>query len=210
MKIVRVWLLSFLSFSMAVSSFGADDTKLSANRNDNVTEKTKDPGNPVIVIETSLGTIKAELWPDKARETVENFLHYTDDHFYDGLIFHRVMKRFMIQGGGFTPDMKEKSTRSPIQNEARSDTRNDRGTLAMARTSIINSATSQFFINLIDNGFLNHRNDTPQGFGYCVFGQVIEGIEIVDKIGATKTGNHGRFSDVPVTTVTIKSIRRAE
>lgn len=162
---------------------------------------------PVVVIETSMGTIKAELWPDKAPLTVENFLKYVKEESYDGLIFHRVIKNFMIQGGGFTPDMKQKSTRPPVKNEAGSDTPNRCGTLAMARTSVVDSATSQFFINLVDNDFLNHRNKTPQGFGYCVFGEVVEGMSVVDAIGSVKTGRSMGFSDVPEEAVLIKSIR---
>ena len=127
--------------------------------------------NPIVVIRTSMGSIKAELWSDKAPLTVKNFVDYVKEGFFDGLIFHRVIDGFMIQGGGFTPDMKQKKSRDPIKNEAGKDALNKRGTLAMARTSIVDSATSQFFINLKDNAFLDHRNKTPQGFGYCVFGK---------------------------------------
>jgi cyclophilin family peptidyl-prolyl cis-trans isomerase len=126
------------------------------------------PQKTVVVIETTMGTIKAELWPDKAPETVKNFLSYVEDKTYDGTIFHRVIPAFMIQGGGFTADMNQKPTHKPIKNEARSDTPNARGTLAMARTQVVDSATCQFFINHADNQFLNHTNNTPQGFGYCV------------------------------------------
>ena len=163
----------------------------------------------VVVIETSLGNITAELYPDKAPVTVSNFLAYADEKFYDGTIFHRVIKGFMIQGGGFTAGMKQKSTKAPIKNEADNGLTNDRGTLAMARTMVVDSATSQFFINHGErNGFLNHRAKNPQEYGYAVFGKVISGMDVVDKIAAVATGQAGPFGDVPQTPVEIKSIRR--
>lgn len=165
---------------------------------------------PVVVIETSLGMIRAELWADRAPETVANFLRYVDEKFYDGLIFHRVIPGFMIQGGGFSPEMRSKSTGPEITNEAAADLRNDRGTLAMARTGEINSATSQFFINLVDNDALNHTDNTPRGFGYCVFGKVVDGMDVVDRIAQAPTGNKGPYSNVPVEVIVIKTIRRAE
>ena len=171
---------------------------------------TQPQSNPLVTIETSMGTIKAELWAQKAPETVENFMGYVDQGFYDGLIFHRVIDGFMIQGGGMKADMKPKATGKPIKNEASAELRNDRGTLAMARTNDINSATSQFFINLVDNDFLNHKSDKPAEFGYCAFGKVVEGMEVVEAIGKTKTGNVGGYGDVPVETVEIKSIGRAD
>ena len=165
--------------------------------------------NPVVVMETSHGTIVIELWEDRAPVSVENFLRYVDNDYYDGLIFHRVISGFMIQGGGFDADMVQKSTYDPIINEARADTPNARGTIAMARTSDINSATSQFFINHADNVFLNHTDETMQGFGYAVFGAVIEGMDVVDAIAAVETGNHPRgFGDVPQEPVTIVSVNR--
>lgn len=166
--------------------------------------------NPIVVIETSKGTIKAELWADKAPATVENFIAYANDKFFDGTIFHRVIPRFMIQGGGFTPSMNQKPTRAPVRNEARADTPNARGTLAMARTAVVDSATSQFFINLVDNGFLNHQSQSPQGFGYCVFGKVIDGMDVVDAIAAVPTGTVSGHQDVPREPVAITSIRLAE
>jgi len=166
--------------------------------------------NPVVIMETSLGTMKIELWADKAPESVKNFLAYVDDKHYDGTIFHRVISNFMIQGGGFTPDMEQKDTKPPVKNEARSDVKNDKGTLAMARTSDVNSATAQFFINVKDNDFLNHRDETARGFGYCVFGKVIEGMDVVDKIKNVRTGTKGHYSDVPVEPVVIKSVKRAD
>ena len=172
-----------------------------------VSEETK---NPVAVIETSLGTIKVELWPEVAPKTVENFKAYADEEFYNGTIFHRVIPDFMIQGGGFTPDMNQKKTRQPIKNEARADTRNERGTIAMARTPAVDSATSQFFINVKYNDFLDHKGETAQEFGYCVFGKVIDGMDVVDKISGVKTRVVGRNQDVPAEPVVIKSIRVQE
>ena len=171
--------------------------------------------NPVVVIETSMGTIKVELYEDKAPITVKNFLAYTDDKFFDDTIFHRVIGKenkgddFMIQGGGFTADMNQKKTKGQIKNEATNGLKNDRGTLAMARTGVVDSATAQFFINLKDNAFLNHTNTSDRGFGYCVFGKVIEGMDVVDKIKAVKTTNKNGMDDVPVDAVTIKSVTRA-
>ncbi len=161
---------------------------------------------PAVVIETSMGTIKVELWPDKAPNTVENFLAYADAHHYDGTIFHRVIKGFMIQGGGITTDGQPKATRAPIKNEARSDTPNDRGTLAMGLLpGQVNSATDQFYINLVDNRHLNHTNNTDAGYGYAVFGKVISGMDVVDKIAAVKV--QGRDA-VPIEPVIIKSVGR--
>jgi cyclophilin family peptidyl-prolyl cis-trans isomerase len=157
-----------------------------------------------------MGVIKAELWSDTAPITVKNFLAYADGKHYDGLIFHRVIQGFMIQGGGLDPAMKEKATRAPIKNEASVDKKNDRGTLAMARTGVVDSATSQFFINLVDNKFLDHRDKTPRGFGYCAFGKVTEGMDVVDKIAAVAVANAGGHQNVPTTPVLIKSIRRGE
>jgi cyclophilin family peptidyl-prolyl cis-trans isomerase len=166
--------------------------------------------NPVVIMETSEGTIKIELWKDKAPGTVANFLRYVDDGFYSGTIFHRVIADFMIQGGGMTPDMKEKKTRDAIRNEAAPELKNMRGTLAMARTNLIHSATAQFFINVVDNEFLNQKNKTPAGFGYAVFGEVVEGMEVVDTIRSVETGSFGPYSDVPRKTVLITGARRAE
>ncbi len=172
---------------------------------------TKDPATmPVVTIETSHGTITAELFADKAPLTVENFLSYVDKGSYDGTVFHRVIPDFMIQGGGFTSEMSQKPTAAPIRNEARADVPNARGTLAMARTQVVDSATAQFFINLKDNAFLNHRDRTPQGFGYAVFGRVTDGMDVVDRIAQEPTGTHpSGHRDVPQTPVVIRSVRRA-
>jgi cyclophilin family peptidyl-prolyl cis-trans isomerase len=158
----------------------------------------------VVLLETSMGNIKVELYPDKAPVSVKNFLAYVKEGHYDGLVFHRVIRGFMIQGGGFTSDMKEKRpVQPPIKNEAGNGLKNDRGTIAMARTGVVDSATAQFFINVVNNDFLNHANDSPQGFGYAVFGTVIEGMDVVDKIRGVPTGNVRMFSDVPKEPVTI-------
>ena len=164
--------------------------------------------NPIVVMETNKGTIRIELWADEAPLSVENFLRYTDNELYDGLIFHRVIDGFMIQGGGFNSDMVQLSAYEPIKNEAKSSVPNNRGTLSMARTNVVDSATSQFFINLADNDFLNHTSDTPSGFGYAVFGQVIGGMEVVDEIAKVATGRSGPYNDVPTEPIIILSARR--
>jgi len=164
--------------------------------------------NPIVVMETSEGSVKIELWADKTPITVENFLRYVDGDLYDGLIFHRVIPGFMVQGGGMRPDMSELSTFSPIKNEASATLKNNRGTLAMARTQVVDSASSQFFINLVDNAFLNHTDETSSGFGYAAFGEVIEGMDVVDAMAGVSTGRKGGHSDVPVEPITIISINR--
>jgi len=175
------------------------------------TTEGRDAAKAVVVIRTSMGDIKAELWPDKAPGTVRNFLRYADEGFYDGTVFHRVMDGFMIQGGGLTATMAEKPTHAPIRNEAAAELRNDRGTLAMARTDEVHSATSQFFVNLKDNGFLNHKAPTPDAFGYCAFGKVIEGMDVVDRIAKVPTRLDPRGEkSVPVDTIEIYTIRRAQ
>ena len=163
--------------------------------------------NPSVDILTSLGAIRIELYPDKAPKTVENFLQYARDGFYDGTVFHRVIPGFMVQGGGFTPEMTQKKTREPIVNEALNGLKNDVGTLAMARTPDPNSATAQFFINVADNNFLNFTAPTRQGFGYCVFGRVVQGMDIVNKIVAVPTGNRGGHQNVPLKPILIRSVR---
>ena len=160
--------------------------------------------HPQVTFETSHGPFVLELDRGSAPETVENFLAYVRDGFYEGTVFHRVIAGFMIQGGGFTPEFKQLRTRAPIRNEADRGGRNDRGSIAMARTSDPHSATAQFFINVVDNDFLNHRGRTPQGWGYAVFGRVVEGMDTVDRIAAAKTGSRGSFQDVPQETVVIR------
>jgi len=161
-----------------------------------------------VVIETNYGDITVELNDEKAPQSVANFLTYVDTLHYTDTIFHRVIKDFMIQGGNFTVDMAPKKNRAPIKNEAANGLRNLRGTIAMARTNVVDSATSQFFINLKDNGFLDHKSTSPQGYGYAVFGKVVKGMEVVDKIGSTQTHTFKRFRDVPVEPVVIRSINR--
>ncbi|MGE5189884.1 MAG: peptidylprolyl isomerase [Gemmatimonadota bacterium] len=161
-------------------------------------------GKPVVLLETSLGKIKIALDPAKAPVSVENFLAYVKAGHYDGLIFHRVIRDFMVQGGGFTKDMRERRpSRPPIKNEAGNGLRNERGTVAMARTQVVDSATAQFFINVVNNDFLDHVDETPRGYGYAVFGKVIEGMDVVDKIRAVPTGRFSMFQDVPKEPVTI-------
>lgn len=161
-------------------------------------------GNPMVLMSTSMGNIKIELYPDRAPVTVENFLGYVRDGFYDGTIFHRVIPGFMIQGGGFTPDMNQKPTKEPIKNEADNGLKNDKGTITMARTNVVDSATSQFFINQANNDFLNHGS---RDFGYAVFGKVVEGMDVVDRIAAVRTGSVGMFQDVPEEAIVIKSAK---
>jgi cyclophilin family peptidyl-prolyl cis-trans isomerase len=164
--------------------------------------------NPIVVIQTNKGAITVELWADKAPISVENFLRYTDSNFFDGMVFHRVIPGFMIQGGGFSPDMVQKSTYDAIKNEASASVPNDRGTLAMARTNVIDSATAQFFVNLVDNDFLNHTDETQRGFGYAVFGEVIEGMDVVDTIAKVETATTKGFQNVPTEPVVITSAKR--
>jgi len=161
-----------------------------------------------VLIETSQGTIKAELDGDKAPITVANFLAYVDDKFFDDTIFHRVIPDFMIQGGGFAPGLRQKTTKQAIKNESGNGLSNQRGTLAMARTNVPDSATAQFFINLKDNTFLD-KAKAQDGVGYCVFGKVTEGMDVVDKIEGVATGRRGMHENVPAQDVVIKSVRRA-
>lgn len=162
--------------------------------------------NPVVVIETSLGSITAELDRRSAPVSVANFLAYAESGFYNGTVFHRVIRGFMIQGGGMTADLQRKETRAPIRNEATNGLSNDRGTLAMARTNVVDSATAQFFINTVDNPGLNNRGTDPGSYGYAVFGRVTDGMDVVDEIEGVRTGRRGPFNDVPETAVEILSV----
>jgi len=164
----------------------------------------------MVKLHTNYGTITLELYADKAPVTVENFLTYVKDGFYNGTIFHRVISNFMIQGGGMEPGMKEKATNAPIKNEADNGLSNERGTIAMARTMEPHSASAQFFINVKDNTFLNHSSPTPNGWGYAVFGRVVDGMDVVDKIKEVQTGNAGYHQDVPVEDVIIESAEVTE
>ncbi len=161
--------------------------------------------NPVVLLSTSMGNIRIELDAIKAPITSKNFVDYVNDGHYNGLIFHRVIPGFMIQGGGMDPQMNEKQNKSPIKNEAANGLKNNLGTVAMARTNVVDSATSQFFINVKNNDFLNHRSTAPAEFGYAVFGQVIEGMDVVQNIEKVRTGNKGNHQDVPVDAVVINS-----
>jgi peptidyl-prolyl cis-trans isomerase B (cyclophilin B) len=169
-------------------------------------ETMKDPKDPVVVISTSMGDMEVELYKNDAPITVQNFMWYVKNGFYDGLVFHRVIDNFMIQGGGFTPAMKKKEGNDPIENEATNGLSNDKYTIAMARTNSVRSATAQFFINNKDNVFLNHKDTTQQGFGYCVFGKVISGQEVVDKISKVKTTMKNGMQDVPAEPVVINKV----
>jgi len=163
----------------------------------------------VVLMQTSMGDIRLRLFPDRSPITVGNFLSYVDDGSYDGTIFHRLIESFMIQGGGYTTDFTRKKTRKPIKNEADNGLSNKRGTLSMARTNLINSATCQFFINVVDNSFLDHHG--PREFGYAVFGEVVQGMDVVDRIRAVETGANGPFtSDCPLENVVIQSVSRVE
>lgn len=170
----------------------------------------------VVVLETSMGNIEIALFPDKAPLTVQNFLKYVDEQYYDGTLIHRVIKDFIIQGGGLASDFTVKTAKDSIKNEAMNGLKNKRGTIAMARTGVVDSATSQFYINLKDNTQLDHRDDTPTGYGYAVFGEVISGMETVDRIASVVTGEklldpenkRGLYVDVPTEPVIVKSIRR--
>ncbi|MFC1508488.1 peptidylprolyl isomerase [Candidatus Omnitrophota bacterium] len=196
---MKILMKSALMIAVILYSTGifADDT-------------TKDEVTMVLVMKTNMGTIEFELFTDKAPKTTTNFLSYVMESFYDSTVFHRVIKGFMLQCGGYTVDYQKKNTKPPIENEAANGLKNDRGTLAMARTGEIHSATSQFFINHADNTFLDHKNDTPKGFGYCVFGKVTKGMDVVDKI-ANVSVQRGTFSEaVPLKPVIIESLKVKE
>lgn len=169
--------------------------------------KAADGGNPVVVMKTNQGTIEIELWADKAPITVENFLKYVDKGHYKGTIFHRVIKGFMIQGGGFNAEMTQKPADPPIKNEADNGEKNVTGTLAMARTNVVDSATAQFFINTVNNPALDHTGPGAK-FGYAVFGKVISGMDVVQKIENIPTGVHNRMRDVPTEPMIIESVER--
>lgn len=170
-------------------------------------ENTKQSSKNInILMKTNIGEIKLELYPEKAPVTVENFVSYINDNFFNGLIFHRVIDGFMIQGGGFDENLHQKETKAPIKIESDNGLKNDRGTIAMARTNDPNSATSQFFINLVDNNFLNFRSPDIAGYGYAVFGKVTDGMEVVDKIATVPTGSFGYMQDVPKYLIQIESV----
>jgi cyclophilin family peptidyl-prolyl cis-trans isomerase len=167
---------------------------------------TPAPGNPVVVVTTSMGEFTLELFKDKAPVSVENFLAYADAGFYEGTIFHRVKAGYVVQGGGYTPEMVEKATRPPIQNEATNGLKNSRGTLAMARTRALRSATAQWYVNVANNSALDHKGYSPDDFGYAVFGRVLSGMDVVDTIAKVPTGTNGDHEDVPTTPVVIQKV----
>ncbi len=201
-RILTVCLLATLALSATAENKAESKSSTEA--------KPSADAKPKVALETSKGRIVLELFPDKAPKTVANFLAYVDSGFYDETIFHRVIDGFMVQGGGFTADMKQKTPNAPVDNEADNGLRNDRGTVAMARTMQPHSATAQFFINSVNNDPLNHRTKTPQGWGYTVFARVIEGMNVVDTIGRVATTRKGGASDVPVEPVVILKASRVE
>jgi cyclophilin family peptidyl-prolyl cis-trans isomerase len=178
---------------------------LSSNK-DMETMKNSNVEKPIVVMKTSMGDIKIELYPDKAPLSVQNFLQYVKTGHYDHTIFHRVIDNFMVQGGGFTANLTQKNTMPPVKNEASNGLKNTRGTVAMARTQEVNSATAQFFINVSDNTFLNYKSENPAEYGYCVFGKVIEGMDVVDKIKSVDTTSQGPYRDIPVNPIEIISV----
>lgn len=223
------FLIAFFSFFFLISGCNADETKkveevkvaieetAAVVPNKTVTEQLtdiKDSGdkmaNPKVKLETSKGVMMIELDAEKAPLSAANFVDYVNDGFFDGLIFHRVIPNFMVQGGGMNPDMSQKPNKAAIQNEANNGLKNDRGTLAMARTGDPHSATSQFFVNLKDNDFLNHTSESSAGWGYAVFGKVTEGLDVIDEIAKVPTGNVGGHGDVPTEAVTIIKATLAE
>lgn len=198
--LILLTLAAFSGVAYCEKAKESANTKLQSN--------AKEQADMQITIDTSMGEIIVELYPDKAPATVANILAYIDDKHYDNTIFHRVIDGFMIQGGGFTRGMDQKPTKAPVKNEADNGLKNLRGTLAMARTMIVDSATSQFFINLVDNGYLDFKAKNDREWGYCVFGKVAEGMDVVDKIAKVKTGFSGRHQNVPTEPVIIRSITR--
>ncbi len=190
--------LNLINFSVA---YAADQKTKTSKKGDKKMDKA-----PVVIIETSEGKMEVELNQEKAPISVANFLKYTDEHFYDGTIFHRVIKNFMIQGGGFDAKMVQKATHAKIKNEAKNGLKNDKYPFAMARKNVVYSASSQFFINTKNNAFLNYQDDN--NYGYAVFGKVITGTDVVDKIEAVHTTTKGQYGDVPEKTVTILSVKR--
>jgi len=205
---IMLMISGILCFIWVPAATGLDPKDPSAQASPASGEKAKsqESEHPKVIIKTSVGDITLELDRKRAPVTVENFLQYAKDGFYNGTIFHRVIADFMIQGGGMEPGMKKKPTQSPIRNEANNGLKNKTGTIAMARTSVVDSATSQFFINCKDNSFLDHRDTSSRGYGYAVFGHVIEGMDVVRKIEKTQTGTKGSYRDVPVEDILIVSV----
>ncbi len=199
-----LWMSLFLLLSAPLYATDAPVSTISVTA-----EPSQHKENILVTMQTSLGTIKLELYPEKAPKTVENFTRYIKEGFFDGTIFHRVIDNFMIQGGGFSADYQQKKTHAPVENEAKNGLKNERGSIAMARTNNPHSATAQFFINVKTNDFLNYPGH--DGWGYAVFGKVVEGMDVVDKIKAVKTGSGGPLpTDVPQTAVIIEKVTMAE
>lgn len=213
--VVTFFLVTLTFFQAANAGESAKKDKANAEANEKPKAEDKKIQNKkgekmVVLFETNQGNFKVKLNAEKAPVTVENFLKYVDDGFYNGTIFHRVIKGFMIQGGGFTADLTQKQTRATIKNEANNGLLNKRGTIAMARTMDPHSASAQFFVNLVDNGFLDFKSEDIRGWGYAVFGEVIEGMDVVEKIGAVKTKTQKGYDDVPEAVVEVKSAKRVE
>ena len=194
-RVTRLFTATLTTFAMGCAAGGSPSAQAAES------------DHPRVAFETSHGAFVLELDRETAPETVANFLAYVRDGFYEGTVFHRVIAGFMVQGGGFTEEFRQLQTRAPVRNEADRGGRNDRGTIAMARTSDPHSATAQFFINVVANDFLNHKAPTPQGWGYTAFGRVVEGMETVDRIAAVETGSRGPFNDVPKEAIVIREAR---
>ncbi len=199
--------ITLMGCLLTATTVGFAAEGISSSENNNTTREESTVSNPKVELVTSQGNIVLELNAEKAPKTVENFLSYVEKGFYDGTIFHRVIKNFMIQGGGFTAEMEQKPTEAPIQNEANNGLKNHEGTIAMARTRDPHSATAQFFINAKDNAFLNFSGENMAGWGYAVFGKVVEGMDIVKAIEGVKTGQNGMHQDVPVEPIVIESAK---
>jgi cyclophilin family peptidyl-prolyl cis-trans isomerase len=204
-KLLTVILVVVVAAALTVPAF-SQEKEMEKKAEGKKAEETKAAKNPQVYVKTNVGGFTIELYPDKAPVTVANFLNYVEKGFYSGTTFHRVIKGFMIQGGGFTTDMTQKSPAPPIKNEAHNGLKNKKYTLAMARTNVVDSATSQFFINTVNNTGLDHRDKSQGGYGYCVFGKVIDGTDTIDKIEMVKTTTKGSYADVPVKPVVIKAM----
>jgi len=211
MKARRIGLATLATaLLLASSAWAADPAEAPAPKAKDAAPAATAPStgkNPVVRVKTSLGSFDVELFADKAPATVKNFLAYVDAGYYDGTVFHRVIRDFMIQGGGMTKDLQPKTTNAPVKNEADNGLKNTLGMVSMARTSAPDSATSQFFVNTKDNAFLDHRGKTPSGWGYAVFGKVVSGLDVVRKIEAVEIGSKGGMQDVPKTPVVIESVK---
>ena len=205
MTSVSLLILAFAALAGSTQAKPADKTRIQVPPLQ-APAPTPAPGNPVVVVSTSMGEITLELFKDRAPVSVENFLQYVREGFYEGTIFHRVKRGYVVQGGGYTAEMVERATRPPIMNEATNGLKNARGTVAMARTRALRSGTSQFYINLANNTALDHRGYSPDDFGYAVFGRVLSGMEVVDQIAATPTGPSGDHEDVPKAPVVIQKV----